>query len=284
VVNVALTPDPETVNEVRTLLQQADAVLVGAGAGMSIPAGIDLNDRAAFANAYPAMLQYGFEYGYQLLGYPYPDERLRWGFLSASLMNSARLGIDPSYQYLKRLLSEKEHFVVTTNVDRLFHKNGFDTERLYTPQGDSFLLQCKQPCSDAVWDALPLLADMEQQIDPATQYLRSEDAVPTCPRCGGPVYMNVRSGPFYIDKHYEAQRTAMNKWLQHHANHRLVLLEIGVGFNTPGVIRKPFEQLALSVPHITLIRINPLEALGPPGTVSVSAGVKETLHALIQTH
>lgn len=268
------------IEQVKNTLKDADAILVGAGAGMSIPAGIDLNDREGFAKAYPAMLQYGFEYGYQLIGYPYSDEKLRWGFLSASLMNSARLGIDQSYQQLKSLLENKPYFIMTSNVDRLFHKNGFNEDHIYTPQGDSFLLQCKQPCTDEVWDALPLLAEMEQHINPDTQYLTDDKFVPTCKNCGGPVYMNVRSGPFYISKHYEEQRQKLNEWLADNANKKIVLLEIGVGFNTPGVIRAPFEQLAQQLPNATLIRINPTEAEGAEGTISVKSGVEETLAAL----
>lgn len=273
--------EKELLEQVRTLINESDAILVGAGAGMSIPAGIDLDDREAFAKAYPAMRKYGFEYGYQLLGYPYPDDRLRWGYLSASLMDSARLGVDPVYQDLKTILAGKEHFVMTTNVDRLFYKNGFDSDKIYTPQGDSFLLQCKTPCSDHVWDALPLLEEMERHIDPETQYLTDASYVPTCPNCGGEVYMNVRSGPFYISKHYEPQLEAMNQWLTSVAEKRLLLLEIGVGFNTPGVIRAPFENLATRVPNCTLVRINPKDAEGPQGTISVRHGIEETLSALV---
>ena len=268
-------------NQLRGLIDESDAILVGAGAGMSIPAGIDLDDREAFKKNYPAMTQYGFEYGYQLLGYPYQDDKLRWGYLSASLMDSARLGRDETYQNLKTVLADKNHFIMTTNVDRLFYKNGFDGDKIYTPQGDSFLFQCKTPCSQDVWDALPLLKEMEQHIDPETQMLTDDKYVPTCPHCGGEVYMNVRSGPFYISKHYEPQHERLNQWLTDIAGKKLLLLEIGVGFNTPGVIRAPFEHLAKQIPNCTLVRINPKDAHGPEGTLSVQQGIKETLSSLV---
>jgi len=275
--------NPSQIRQLNELIQDADAILVGAGAGMSIPAGIDLDDREAFCKAYPAMVKYGFEYGYQLLGYPYSDDKLRWGYLSASLMNSARLGIDPSYQNLKRLLENKNHFVMTTNVDRLFYKNGFDAEKIYTPQGDSFLFQCKTPCSDEVWDALPLLEEMEQNIDASTQMLTDDSYVPKCPNCGGDVYMNVRSGAFYISKPYESQLDKLNQWLTSVGGKKLLLLEIGVGFNTPGVIRAPFEHLFSQIRNCTLVRINPKDAQGPEGTVSVQHGIEQVLSDLVAT-
>lgn len=270
------------IDQLRQLIRESDVILVGAGAGMSIPAGIDLDDREAFQKAYPAMMQYGFEYGYQLLGYPYQDDKLRWGYLSASLMDSARLGIDESYQNLKQILAGKDHFVMTTNVDRLFYKNGFDGDKIYTPQGDSFLFQCKTPCTAEVWDALPLLEEMERHIDPATQKLTDDKYVPTCPHCGGEVYMNVRSGAFYISKHYEPQLEKLNQWLTDVGDKKLLLLEIGVGFNTPGVIRAPFEHLSEKVPNCTLVRINPKDAQGPVGTVSIQQGIEETLTRLTE--
>lgn len=268
-------------DQLQQLIQESDAILVGAGAGMSIPAGIDLDDHEAFKKAYPAMAQYGFEYGYQLLGYPYEDDKLRWGYLSASLMNSARLGVDDCYQNLKQILAGKDHFVMTTNVDRLFYKNGFDGNKIYTPQGDSFLFQCKTPCSQEVWDALPLLEEMERQIDPKTQKLTDDKYVPTCPHCGGEVYMNVRSGPFYISKHYAPQLEKLNQWLTDVGDKKLLLLEIGVGFNTPGVIRVPFEHLAAKISNCTLVRINPKDAQGPLGTVSIQQGIEDTLTRLV---
>ena len=275
--------EEQTITPLRQLIQDSDAILVGSGAGMSIPAGIDLDDRQAFQKAYPAMTQYGFEYGYQLLGYPYTDDKLRWGYLSASLMDSARLGIDETYQALKQLLTEKDYFVLTTNVDRLFYKNGFDSDRIYTPQGDSFLFQCKTPRSQDVWDALPQLQEMERHIDPATQKLTDDKYVPTCPHCGGAVYMNVRSGPFYINEHYESQREKLNQWLTAVGEKKLLLLEIGVGFNTPGVIRAPFEHLAEKNDNYVLARINPKDAQGPKGTLSISQGIRETLARLAET-
>ncbi|MCT4613739.1 MAG: hypothetical protein N4A49_02560 [Marinifilaceae bacterium] len=260
------------------ILEDADAVLIGAGAGMSVPAGIDLMDTKSFAKAYPAMLQYGFTFGYQLMGYPYHDDRLRWGYLSASLKNMFSLGIDPSYQKLLNLVKDKEYFVMTTNVDRLFHKNNFDLNKIYTPQGDSSKFQCKLPCTNEVWDALPLVDKMVENIDPETQFLTDESLIPKCPNCGGEIYMNVRSGAFYIDDPYEQEKERLNKWLQVNASKKFVFLEIGVGYNTPGVIRYPFEQMYKQLPHSNFIRINSEHPQVPEGGIGLKTGIVEFLN------
>ncbi|MCH4889231.1 NAD-dependent protein deacetylase of SIR2 family [Acidaminobacter sp. JC074] len=267
--------------EIKDIIKSSDKILVGAGAGMSIPAGIDLMDEKAFAENYPAMVKYGFSFAYQLMGYPYEDDRLRWGYLSASLNDMNKLGIDETYQNLLKLLKDKDYFILTTNVDRLFYKNGFDKDKIYTPQGDSFLFQCKEPCHDEVWDARPLIEEMVKHVDPATQYLTREDLLPKCPVCGGDVYMNVRSGSFYIDDHYQEQRDRLNKWLNDNIDKHIVLLEIGVGFNTPGVIRYPFEELLKQLPNVSLIRINPSHSRVPENAYSLEMNIEEALDKLM---
>jgi NAD-dependent SIR2 family protein deacetylase len=268
------------VNKAIEALKNADAILVGAGAGMSIPAGIDLMDREAFAKNYPAMVKYGFSFAYQLMGYPYEDDALRWGFLSASIKDMLSIGIDESYQKLLNIVLKKDYFILTSNVDRLFHKNNFNMEKIYTPQGDTSLFQCKTPCTNEVWDGVELIEEMVKHIDPETQRLTREDLIPRCPNCGGEIYMNVRSGSFYIEDRYEEERLRLNKWLQENINKKVVLLEIGVGYNTPGVIRYPFENLFSQIENCDLIRINPSHAEVPNGGISLKLDVVTALDEL----
>lgn len=263
-------------------ISSADAILVGAGAGMSVPAGIDLMDTKSFAKNFPAMLQYGFTYGYQLMGYPYHDDRLKWGYLSASLNKMLSIGKDDTYQKLLRLVKDKEYFVVTTNIDRLFHKNDFPEELIYTPQGDTSKFQCKLPCSDDVWDAQDLIDEMIKHIDPKTQYLTREDLIPRCPNCGGEVYMNVRSGAFFIDDPYEQGRINLNNWLNENSQKKLLFLEIGVGYNTPGVIRYPFENMYKQLQHADFIRINSDYSDVPKGGIGLQMDIDTTLDIILE--
>ncbi|TKG97022.1 NAD-dependent protein deacetylase of SIR2 family [Puteibacter caeruleilacunae] len=262
-------------------IASADAILIGAGAGMSVPAGIDLMDTKSFAKNYPAMLQYGFTFGYQLMGYPYHDDRLKWGYLSASLHNMFQLGKDDTYQKLFKLVKDKEYFVVTTNIDRLFHKNDFSEERVYTPQGDTSLFQCKLPCSDEVWDAKVLVEEMVKHIDPETQFLTREDLIPRCPNCGGEVYMNVRSGGFFIDDPYLQGQVNLNNWLKDNGHKKLVFLEIGVGYNTPGVIRFPFERMYAQLQHADFIRINMDDSNVPLGGIGLQMDIETALNIFL---
>lgn len=269
--------------KIKYIIDSADAVLIGAGAGMSIPAGIDLTDEKSFAKNFPAMVKYGFKNGYQLVGYPYKDDALRWGFLSASINNMMSIGMDETYQKLLKLVTHKNYFIITSNVDRLFHKNNFNEDRIYTPQGDTFLFQCKRPCSKKVWDGTEQIKEMVKHINPQTQYLTNEELIPRCPRCGGAVYMNVRSGNFYIEKHYEKDRDRLNKWINENSNKKLVILEIGVGYNTPGVIRYPFEKLYSKLDNVDFIRINPSDSRVPKGAIGLKMDIKSALDKLLES-
>ena len=263
-------------------ISSADAILIGAGAGMSVPAGIDLMDTESFARNYPAMLEYGFTFGYQLMGYPYHDDRLRWGYLSSSLNNMLKLGKDKTYQNLLQLVKNKDYFVITTNIDRLFHKNDFSEDKIYTPQGDTFYFQCKLPCTDEVWDAREQIREMAANVDPETQFLTNEDLIPRCPNCGGEVYMNVRSGGFFIDDPYQQGAKNLNNWLKENSQKKLLFLEIGVGYNTPGVIRYPFENMYSQLPHANFIRINSDHSDVPKGGIGLKMDIDKALDLFLK--
>ena len=145
---------------------------------------------------------------------------------------------------------DREHFVFSSNVDALFTRNGFDSDRVYTPQGDYSLHQCRTPCTREVWDARPILEKALSTYDPEMGAV-AEDAVPSCPNCGGPVYLNVFAGSWHINDHLQPQIEAANAWLQHVQQQglNLVIVEIGSGFNTPGVIRWPLETIARGMPN-----------------------------------
>lgn len=261
-------------------ITNADAIFIGAGAGLSAAAGLDYNDEKAFAERFPGMLQYGARYQYQLMGYPFPDEALKWGYLSIALDHVYRSDENPVYQSLRRIVGERDCFVMTSNVDRFFHKNRFDPNSIYTPQGDYELFQCMTPCHDAGWDGKPQVKAMLPHLNRQTQYIEDRRKLPVCPKCGGPVFMNVRGGYWFIDKPYHAQNEALNHWLVSQRTRKLVLLEIGAGYNTPGVIRQPLEVIASKFVNATLIRINRDHADGPPGTISIADCASSTLSSL----
>ncbi len=280
-----LVPGELSFEEGMEWIRSADRVLIGAGAGLSAAAGFDYGDTERFQELFPALYDAGFRARYQLIGYPL-SPRMQWGFWAVHV-HDIRLGAEtnPVYQDLRHVVGDREHFVLSSNVDALFTRNGFDPSRVWTPQGDYALYQCLTPCTRQVWDARAILAKALQDYDPATGQT-SEAAVPTCPNCGGPVSLNVFAGRWYINDHFAPQLDALNDWLQDsiRADARVAIIEIGSGFNTPGVIRWPIERVAENLPNARLIRINREHPDAPEAishrSASLGMDAAELLHTL----
>ncbi|MNR90149.1 NAD-dependent protein deacetylase [compost metagenome] len=249
--------DRETLLAIADKLRRADHVLIGAGAGMSVDAGIDYADEEYFARRFPAMLQYGLRCQYQTIGFQDWSEAVQWGFL-AEHVNAVRFESrpQPNYTQLRSLIGDKDHFVVTSNVDGMFAKSGFDEERIYTPQGSYALYQCLEPCSDQTWPFKPVIDRILPKIDPATQAVTDPDLIPRCPACGGPAFLNVRGGSWFLESPQAVQRKRYVDWVNSTADGTLLVIEIGSGFNTPGVIRWPMEQITDWHEQAYFVRVN----------------------------
>lgn len=238
-------------------IADADRVLVTAGAGLSAAAGFDYTDQERFAELFPVLHQAGLRARYEMIGRDLPPEYL-WGFWAVHT-SDIRFNPAPSplYQQLRGMVGDRDYFVMTSNVDQLFSRNGFDTDRMYTPQGDYGLYQCLTPCTREVWPSEPIIRAALDAYDPGTGKVAPE-AIPTCPNCGGQVFLNVYAGAWYINDHFQPGLGRLNDWLAEtrESGDSLAIVEIGAGFNTPGVIRWPSEQLARALPNARLIRIN----------------------------
>lgn len=278
-------PDEAFIEALAERLDDADRVLIGAGAGLSVDAGIDYLDQEYFARRFPAMLQYGFTCQYEFMGDLDWSEELQWGYL-ADHVNAVRFQTpaQPVYTKLFDLVSDKDHFVITSNVDAQFAKGGFAEARIFTRQGRYDYYQCLTPCTREIWPFKPVIDRILPTIDPATQKVTDPTLIPRCPRCGGSVFLNVRGGPWFVEDPYEAAYEHFIDWLDEAEDAKLLLVEIGAGFNTPSVIRWPMEQIAWRRSGAYLIRVNPdypqlpLE-LGDKGT-SVRARGRAFVEAL----
>lgn len=256
-------------------LKGADCILVGAGAGLSADAGIDYTDPISFAKNYPALVKKGFQFKLQLMGYSDWSEAQKWGYY-AQHVNEARFEPNhhPVYGRLLEIVKTKDYFIITTNVDQMFIRNGFNPTKIYTPQGDYAYFQCLKPCSEEVWPIKPFLDKILPKLDHTTQEVTEPSLLPICPNCGGPVFLNVRGGDWFIHKPYEAQEKRYHDWLHAQHSKNIVLLEIGSGFNTPGWIRFPFERIARSLSNSRLIRINLNNPEIPPDIKSKAISIR----------
>jgi NAD-dependent SIR2 family protein deacetylase len=268
------------------LLSNAEAVLIGAGAGLTTDAGIDYTDKESFARDFPGMVKLGFSMRAELVGFDRWSPDLKWGYLAAHV-NQVRFGPLPPVPVYGRLLDlvrEKDSFVITSNADGLFARSGFAEERLFTPQGDYALMQCQKPCTSATWPTKPVIEKVLPKIEPATQRITDPGALPRCPNCGGDVMLNVRGGDWFIEEPYREQAERFSGWVRGKADRSLLILEFGSGFNTPGVIRWRMEHIVYANAKAHLVRVNlhypqvPEEIAGR--SVALEAGAMQVISAI----
>lgn len=247
-------------SKARGWLNDADCILIAAGAGMSAAAGLDYTDTVMFKDKFPAMAARGFTCFYDFIGYRGWSDALKWGYLSmfVKLVRYEWPTDSPIYTILLSYIKTRDYFINTSNADGLFYRCGYDANRIYTPQGAYSLMQCMKPCrQDAYWDTLPVIERMLPAIDKSTNLLTDEKLIPRCPHCGTKdVFLNVRAANWFLETPREESRLRFESWMSKAMHKRLVIVEIGVGFNTPSVIRWPCEDMTRRNPQAHLIRIN----------------------------
>lgn len=250
---------PSVVDRVRFLLEQADHVLIGTGAGMSVDAGFDYTSEAQFVRRYPVMASRGPKTRYHMFGYPWSSPAAQWGHIARHL-EELRFSPPPDaspYERLRDLTRGKDRFVLTSNADDLFERTGFDAQRIWTRQGSYSRLQCLAACRDSsTWLSEPWVRAAAPKVDLRTEELTDAALVPRCPSCGGEAMMNVRGGDWFIESPYEPQGERFAEWLKGAQRGRLLVLDVGTGFNTPAVIRWPAERIVARHRDAHLVRVN----------------------------
>ncbi len=245
----------ERIDHVRRLIAEADSVLIGAGAGLSAAAGLEYSGTAFEREFRPWMERYGIADLYSSSFYPFQTEEERWAYWAKHIWFARfRLGGTELYCKLKQLVAEKEHFVITTNVDAQFEKSGFAPSRIFATQGDYAYLQARSGKPQTLvyneqWVEKAIAATHDCKI-PTT-------LVPHHPQTGEPMSPNLRCDATFVeDNRWHCQANAYRHFVERAWNGKLLLLEFGVGFNTPDIIRFPFEKMLASHPHINLVRFN----------------------------
>ncbi len=242
-------------NEAKRLIDEIDTVVIGAGAGLSTSAGFVYdgeNFRKYFSDFED---EYGFSDMYSGAFYPFKSDEEYWAYWSRFVYVN-RYCDAPStlYSDLLNLVKDKEYFVLTTNVDHCFQKAGFDKNRLFYTQGDYGLFQCSVPCCQKTYDNKAIILDMiEHQIN----FRIPSELVPYCPECGSKMTMNLRSDNHFVeDLGWNQSSERYLNFIEKHRDSKILFLELGVGFNTPSIIKYSFWNMTYNNKNAKFISVN----------------------------
>ncbi len=261
-------------------IQHADAVILGAGAGLSTAAGMTY-DGARFLRYFSDFAErYGIQDMYSGGFYPFAIQEEYWAYWSRYvLVNRYMDPPKPVYPMLRELIANKDYFVITTNVDHCFQKAGFDKKRLFYTQGDYGLFQCSGPCCQETYDNEAVIREMvERQKDMKIP----TELLPVCPHCGKPMTMNLRcDNTFVEDEGWHRAAERYENFLRTREGQKVVFLELGVGYNTPGIIKYPFWQMTASNPRATYVCINQGQSVCPKEIQRQGICIDEDIDAVL---
>ena len=252
----------EQIEQLRTALQDCDAVVIGAGSGLSTAAGFTYTGERFEKHFSDFAQKYGIRDMYSGGFYPFPTQEELWAYWSRYIyINRYMDAPKPVYKTLLKLVRDKDYFVITTNVDHCFQKAGFDKKRLFYTQGDYGLFQCSEPCCQETFENETAIREMvkrQENMKVPTELL------PTCPHCGKPLTMNLRSdNKFVEDKGWHRAAERYENFLRTRAGGKILFLELGVGYNTPVIIKYPFWQMTAKNPNAIYACINQGQAVCP---------------------
>lgn len=240
--------------KIKDIINGADAIIIGAGAGLSTAAGINYGEKE-FKEKFPELTKkYGMTDMYTSSFYDFNTEEEKWSYWAKHINYLYNVKASKTYLNLFKLVQNKNYFVITTNVDGQFLKAGFDKNKVFEVQGSLFKIQCAKACHNKLYDELDLVNKMLKE-DKNCKI--PSDLVPICPVCHEKMEVNLRKDEYFVeDDYWNLHSKNYEKFINENKEKKLVLLELGVGFNTPSIIRFPFEQMTSKFKNTTLIRIN----------------------------
>ena len=276
----------DNIMRLKEAIDEADTVVIGAGAGLSTAAGFTYSGKRFREFFSDFSEKYGFQDMYSGGFYPYETLEEYWTYWSRYIYINRYMNPSVSvYDKLYNLVKDKDYFVLTTNVDHCFQRTGFDKKRMFYTQGDYGLLQCSKPCHMSTYDNEALVRQMVEAqgyvIEPDGALTLSDDVtpkmsvptelIPYCPKCGAPMSMNLRADDTFVKDegwHQAAERYA--DFLRTRSNQKVLFLELGVGSNTPGIIKYPFWQMVQENSKAVYACLNFGEAYAPKEIASRS--------------
>ena len=273
----------QEIDRLQSALLEADTVIIGAGAGLSTSAGFTYSGERFEQYFSDFIKKYGIEDMYSGGFYPFSTLEEHWAYWSRYIYINRYLDAPkPVYSQLLKLVANKNYFVITTNVDHCFQKAGFDNKHLFYTQGDYGLFQCSDPCCLETFENETLIREM---VELQKNMKIPSDLLPVCPHCGRPMTMNLRSDTRFVeDKGWHEAAERYENFLQARLEEKILFLELGVGYNTPVIIKYPFWQMTMQNTRSTYACINFGQANCPQKiksqSICINADIGEVLNSI----
>lgn len=263
-----------------TAITTAEKLVIGAGAGLSAAAGIDYNGRRFTENFRPFIEKYGMKDLYTSSFHPFRTQEEKWAYWARHIsLNRFETPVTELYLKLMELVFSKDYFVITTNVEGQFTKAGVEKFRFFEVQGNYCYFQCALACHDNLYYNERIVAQMLLET---TDCRIPSSLVPKCPVCGGDMEVNLRKDGFFVqDSNWHTSQDNYSQFISGTSGKSTVFLELGVGYNTPGIIRFPFEAMVHNNPDALLVRLNRDHLDGLPENLGSTISFDEDMTTVV---
>ena len=271
------------IDRMKNEIETADAIVIGAGSGLSTAAGFTYSGERFEKYFSDFIEKYQFRDMYSGGFYPFESLEEHWAYWSRCIYINHYMDVDNgTYKGLFKLVKDKDYFVLTTNVDHQFQKAGFDKHRLFYTQGDYGLFQCSQPCCQETYDNEACIQDM---LKTQKNMRIPTELIPHCPKCGKPMTMNLRADDTFVqDKGWYRAAERYEEFLRRHKNLHILFLELGVGYNTPAIIKYSFWQMTAKNSKAVYACVNFGEAFCPKQIQSQAICINIDIHNFLRSN
>ena len=273
------------IQKLKEEIENSEYILIGAGAGLSTSAGFLYDGKRFEDNFKDYIKKYGFTDMYSAGFYNFPTLEEYWAYFSLNVyINRYDIEENETYLNLYNIVKNKNYFVITTNVDGRFADSKFDKDKIFAVQGDFSLFQCSKPCRQETFYNEKYIREM---IKYKKEMKIPTELIPKCPYCGRNMSMNLRvDSTFVQDKNWDKQKSKYENFLKNSYNSKILFLELGVGFNTPSIIKYNFWRMTLNNKKSVYASINLGECYSASDieerSICIDADISEVLKKLIK--